>query len=732
VLSYYARKADGSAITETDITANVLIENVATAIASITAVGGGWYRVVSAPRTATGSTSNAGWYVGENTTVYVDGIQLEQLAYPTPYADGSLGTGHAWTGTADASTSTRTAASVRYANPLSATAGTVALWYKPAAGKVIAAERYLFAEGNIAGYIHSDGTLNITDGSNILGVALPSLDPQTWVHLAFTWDATGMRLYRNGALMSAFVGTYTAPALGANLYIGSDAAGTPANQCDGWIDELFTSTAALPAASIAALAAAVAAGGDAVFALDETITGADGATGVLKEISVTIPVSSITGTFLRGHTITGGTSAATGIITTVNASWLRVRVTAGTFKAGEGITQDDGAVATTGGTTDRYLYVEQVVGVFAAGGLTGGTSGATATATSAIVEDCGKRAMQQSKNAIASKSNTGIAIITGMSINSVSTDLCTRIYPHGGGAGDERPSLASLAPATISHGAVTGSFTVGETVTGGTSGATSTVTVVASGVLTVDVMTGTYTDGETITTTGGSATVSSSDGTFPPAGYTISRADGYLEHIAAAALYGRIERSDIAWPEILPRSRTVTQREYAAEQVLQKGVEWLRKHIAAQFWYAAQLQQLAAIIYPGQTMYTRCRDLGQNIDVAERLRITGTTLDISQAGTFVAGVNLATVDMQPPNDDDNLIAALDRERAARARPAGPQGATGEIRNAESIRVSDGMVQSGTPDPNTYAAPGVYIVTTGTPDSVITIGPGGRITEITVP
>ena len=38
---------------------------------------------------------------------YFDGAQLEKLAYPTGYCDGTLGTGYAWTGTAHNSTSTR-------------------------------------------------------------------------------------------------------------------------------------------------------------------------------------------------------------------------------------------------------------------------------------------------------------------------------------------------------------------------------------------------------------------------------------------------------------------------------------------------------------------------------------------------------------------------------------------------------------------------------------------------
>lgn len=54
------------------------------------------------PRFSEAATATAGdvFYVGD--------AQLEQKPYATPYADGSLGQGHAWTGAAHASTSTRT------------------------------------------------------------------------------------------------------------------------------------------------------------------------------------------------------------------------------------------------------------------------------------------------------------------------------------------------------------------------------------------------------------------------------------------------------------------------------------------------------------------------------------------------------------------------------------------------------------------------------------------------
>ncbi len=64
-------------------------------------------------------------------TFYVDGVQIEAKAYPTSYCDGSMGTGYAWTETAHASTSTRTAG-WQYLNPSSKLVmDTTGLWNIP-------------------------------------------------------------------------------------------------------------------------------------------------------------------------------------------------------------------------------------------------------------------------------------------------------------------------------------------------------------------------------------------------------------------------------------------------------------------------------------------------------------------------------------------------------------------------------------------------------------------------
>lgn len=65
-------------------------------------------------------------------TIYIDGVQVEQKSFPTTYTDGSLGTGYAWTGTAHASTSTRTISYTNYASSnMDTSKGTISFWFKP-------------------------------------------------------------------------------------------------------------------------------------------------------------------------------------------------------------------------------------------------------------------------------------------------------------------------------------------------------------------------------------------------------------------------------------------------------------------------------------------------------------------------------------------------------------------------------------------------------------------------
>ena len=60
-----------------------------------------------------------------------------------------------------------------------------------------------------------------------------------------------------------------------------------------------------------------------------------------------LPVTTITGTFVTGETVTGGTSAATAVISAVGADYLILITVTGTFQAGETITGSTSAATTT-------------------------------------------------------------------------------------------------------------------------------------------------------------------------------------------------------------------------------------------------------------------------------------------------------------------------------------------------------------------------------------------------
>jgi hypothetical protein len=154
---------------------------------------------------------------------YLDAAQIEAKNYSTPFYDGS-----------------RVPITCRIANTLLAEQGTISLWASAddldhAAGKA----KYLFADsasdGNFEGYVLEGGSAFFevagVAGTGMTGVATG------WHHWAFTWsDANNKReIYYDGSPL--YSGAYAEQALGANLYIGSDYAGTDQTQWNGYLDD---------------------------------------------------------------------------------------------------------------------------------------------------------------------------------------------------------------------------------------------------------------------------------------------------------------------------------------------------------------------------------------------------------------------------------------------------------------------------------------------------------------
>lgn len=192
-------------------------------IASTTATSttGSWQRLIVSG--ATTATSSYRLILGAATgnTLYIDGGQAESKSYVTPYCDGSLGTGHSWSGTAHNSTSSRTAATLTYAysGNIDLTQGSISYWfYMPASnttpcydfGLRIDGNNYLNIRHIVAG-VRTPIAASASGGSAVdTNTAPTTAATNTWHHIAVTWTTGALKLYLNG-VQSGATATYVVP-----------------------------------------------------------------------------------------------------------------------------------------------------------------------------------------------------------------------------------------------------------------------------------------------------------------------------------------------------------------------------------------------------------------------------------------------------------------------------------------------------------------------------------------
>ena len=224
--------------------------NAGQTLATTSGVTDGWVRLTGT-RTTDGDGGNAVLYFwidrADTGTAYVDAVQVEEKTYATPYCDGTLGAGHAWTGTAHASTSTRSAAVLTYSGErfVNRAAGTVMAWVRAESNSV---NQMVFSTG--AGF-----WLRATSGggwdfafNGTTAAAAGSYAAGTWQHVALTWNGTtvalyvdgvGVRTQSNGALVSSI----------ATFDIGRYRV-TPNQWWTGQIDNFVVLGRALPEAEV--------------------------------------------------------------------------------------------------------------------------------------------------------------------------------------------------------------------------------------------------------------------------------------------------------------------------------------------------------------------------------------------------------------------------------------------------------------------------------------------------
>jgi hypothetical protein len=257
--SVYARRGDGAAVSGVTC---FIDSSLATITPTISAVGNGWYRIY-ATRAIGGSLGNH--IVGitgmaTDTTWYFDGWQCEALSYVTPYVDGSLVTsGVAWTGTAHASTSTRTAASLAYpvAGNIPPAKGSLSMWvlveYWKTGGAILWSAGA--ANTDFQGQISQTGIVQLYVNGNVCQHQTAAA--AGWHHVAFTWDvsANQTRVYLDGVVCTTAgtTGSTPPPLHASTLQIGCSSLIGSGYNFNGAIDEVAILDTVLSADDVSAI-----------------------------------------------------------------------------------------------------------------------------------------------------------------------------------------------------------------------------------------------------------------------------------------------------------------------------------------------------------------------------------------------------------------------------------------------------------------------------------------------
>lgn len=228
----------------------------------------GWQRVTQTITTVSG-TDNINVRLrhdgtSETSEAWVDGVQVEQKSYPTPYCDGSLDVisptlvsgQHTWSGTAHASTSSRVASHLQYIatdiihDPL---VGTVMAWVY--VDGLTGANQYIFRITSSTTHVilRLDSSGNPSGFWGNASTADSSVIPlQTWTHLAVTGNGDGnFSFYVNGVLIETKSNTTDVVSIPTTAYVGRST--TTVEWLNGKIEDLAIANRQLPADEIRAI-----------------------------------------------------------------------------------------------------------------------------------------------------------------------------------------------------------------------------------------------------------------------------------------------------------------------------------------------------------------------------------------------------------------------------------------------------------------------------------------------
>jgi len=254
-LNYYVYAPDRLALSAAQVQ---VIYDGAAQTTTFVALGNGLY-AISANVLGSAAAHTCGIVVKQYATVILCGAQCENKTYRTPLAHGDL-LGHAWTGTAHASSTTRTAARLRIPTSglLGAAPFTVRVVWKTGAaianGMTILDARDGSHLSALLIHIHSTSQFRATfGGASVAAGTIPVAHTTYVLHAVFNGQT--IDLYVNGTALGAQTVSSLSEA-GTYLYLGTDY--SAANQCNGTLLGRAIFDAALTADQIAADCTAIA------------------------------------------------------------------------------------------------------------------------------------------------------------------------------------------------------------------------------------------------------------------------------------------------------------------------------------------------------------------------------------------------------------------------------------------------------------------------------------------
>jgi hypothetical protein len=204
VLSCYAKRNDGAAVTSSDL--QIWGQGVARTTTFVSA-SDGWY-LCYAVFTAAASASTHGVQVKTAKAIYVDDFQVEfemgELSYPTPFCAGWQ-LGCSWSGTAHASTSTRNDTTLDGPTTSPGDEFTLAFWMSPlfdSSAQVGAITEFFNCCGVALEFAVSPIRLNLfNDGTSVGFSSTQSWSYGDWLHVAVrNPSGDNVELYLNGVL----------------------------------------------------------------------------------------------------------------------------------------------------------------------------------------------------------------------------------------------------------------------------------------------------------------------------------------------------------------------------------------------------------------------------------------------------------------------------------------------------------------------------------------------------